>query len=74
MYIKANLGKDGMLFIGRLQESTGLELKDLLNNALTLLKWVIEERGAGRKIGSLDQAKKTFRELELPGLDRTKSK
>jgi hypothetical protein len=41
--------------------------KDFFNNALTLFKWAIEERRAGRQIASLDG--ELYRELRMPALD-----
>lgn len=41
---------------------------DLLNNALTILEWALEERAKGRLIVSLD--KKRCRELVMPCFTR----
>jgi hypothetical protein len=43
--------------------------KEFFNNALTLFKWAIEERRAGRQIASLDGAQGLYRELHMPALD-----
>ena len=40
--------------------------KEFVNWALTLLKWAIKERRAGRIIASVDEAKDSYKELELP--------
>ena len=54
----------------RLQELTGLRTrKDLVNNALSLLKWAIKERARGCSIVSVNEEKKTFVELAMPCLD-----
>ena len=42
--------------------------KDLLNNALTLLEWAIEEKKAGRSIASIDEKEKKYKELVMPVL------
>src|SRR5208282_347078 len=53
-----------------LMSLTGLRTKkELFNNALTLFKWAIEERRAGRQIASLDGARGLYRELHMPALD-----
>jgi hypothetical protein len=44
--------------------------KDLLNNALSLFQWVVEERKVGRQIASLDESKKSFKELDMPWMGR----
>lgn len=49
--------------------------KELLNNALTLLKWTIKQRKTGRIIGSIDKTDgrpETYRELSMPILDNIK--
>jgi hypothetical protein len=54
--------------IEELMSLTGiLTKKDFFNNALTLFKWAIEERRAGRQIASLDGG--LYRELRMPALD-----
>jgi hypothetical protein len=42
--------------------------KDLFNAALTLLRWAMKERKAGRVIASVDEARDTYKELEMPVL------
>jgi hypothetical protein len=43
--------------------------KDVVNNAITLLKWAARERGGGCTIVSLNRAKGTIKELEMPFLE-----
>lgn len=40
--------------------------KEFVNAALTLLKWAIKERRAGRVIGSIDETRNSYKELEMP--------
>lgn len=40
--------------------------KDLFNNALTIFEWAVNEVGAGRKVGSMDD--KEFTALSMPSL------
>ena len=42
--------------------------KDLINNALTLLEWVIKEKEEGRTIVSLDPSSKRYKEIVMPFL------
>jgi hypothetical protein len=43
--------------------------KDLLNTALTLLEWAVNEKASGRKIASVDVDNEVLRELVMPGLE-----
>ncbi len=43
--------------------------RELFGNALSLLKWAVEERKQGRDIGSQDSQDKQFHRLLLPALD-----
>lgn len=40
--------------------------KDLMNNALTILEWVMKQRKDGFVVGKLDTEKDKFGELEMP--------
>ena len=40
--------------------------KDLINNALSLLDWAINERNAGRIIASVDEKKRKYKEVVMP--------
>ena len=40
--------------------------KDLFNNALTLLKWAVRQVKEGNRIASVNDDRKTYRELEMP--------
>jgi hypothetical protein len=54
----------------RLAEDGGLRTKkELLNNALTLIKWAARQKAAGNQILSINQAGDTARELEMPFLE-----
>lgn len=43
--------------------------KELLNNALTLLKWVVKQTGRGSTIAAIDERDGTYKELSMPFLD-----
>ena len=40
--------------------------KEFMNNAITLLKWAINESEKGNKICSYDEKKDIYRELQMP--------
>jgi hypothetical protein len=51
----------------RLMERSGVRTKkDLLNNALTILEWALNEKGAGRIIASVDEEHDRYKELVMP--------
>lgn len=55
--------------LDELVRQSGLKTRtDLVNSALTLFEWAFRERLAGRSIGSLDEEKDRFKEIDLPGL------
>ena len=49
-----------------LARQAGVAKKDIINNALTVLEWAIEEVEAGRIIASVDETNDRYRELVLP--------
>jgi hypothetical protein len=48
--------------------------KDLFNNALTLLEWAIQEKRGGKKIASVDENNKRYKELVMPILEAVSAK
>jgi hypothetical protein len=53
--------------IESLMERAGIATKkEFVNWALTLLKWAIKERSAGRIIASVDERNDSYKELEMP--------
>jgi hypothetical protein len=49
-----------------MRESGVATKKEFVNSALTLLKWAINQRRAGRIIASIDEKTDSYRELEMP--------
>ena len=47
--------------------------KDLFNAALTLLRWAMKERRAGRIIASVDEKSEVLKELEMPILSEVRA-
>lgn len=66
---------DKALELQRLMESTNLKTyKDLINNALTLFEWAIQERFAGREIASVDESEQSYKTVQLPALTTIEQK
>jgi hypothetical protein len=47
--------------------------KDLFNAALTLLRWAMKERKAGKVIASVDEKRDSYKELEMPVLSEVRA-
>ena len=47
--------------------------KDLFNAALTLLRWAMKEKKAGRIIASVDEGRDVYKELEMPVLSEVRA-
>ena len=56
-----------------MQEGRVRTKKDLFNAALTLLRWAMKERRAGKIIASVDEASDTYKELEMPVLSEVRA-
>ncbi len=57
-----------------MKKASGIRTKkDLINNALTLLEWAINERRAGRTIASVDEKEMKFKEIVMPIFPSTQS-
>jgi metal-responsive CopG/Arc/MetJ family transcriptional regulator len=68
--IQLELPEDRVRELDELMDQTGLSTrKDLLNQALTLFKWALRERQAGRMIASVDEAQNRYKELSMPALE-----
>ena len=54
----------------QLMQSGGLKTnRDLLNNAITLLKWAAREKAKGAAIVSINESEGSCKELQLPFLE-----
>lgn len=52
-----------------LMETCGIATrKELLNNALTLFEWAVQQVLQGRMIASVNEAEQKYRELQMPVL------
>ena len=73
--IQFELSEDKVRELEALMEETGIRTKkDLINNALTLLEWAIQEKKAGRSIASIDEQEKLYKEITLPILSAVSAK
>jgi hypothetical protein len=53
-----------------LDETDTATMKDLVNNAFTVLEWAIDETNAGNEIAAINEGKQVFRVLITPILQR----
>jgi hypothetical protein len=54
-----------------LQQKTGsATMKDLFNNAMSVLEWTVDETMRGKEIASIDEEDKNYRVLVTPVLQR----
>ena len=68
--LQVEMTQDQMNELNRLQELGGLRTKkDLLNNAVTLLKWAVKEKSRGCAIVSVNEQDGVYKELEMPFLE-----
>jgi hypothetical protein len=68
--LQVEIEPNKMAELERLQELGSLRTKkDLLDNAVTILKWAARETAKGHSIASLNQSEGTVRVLQMPFLD-----
>lgn len=69
MRIQYEVSKKQEEAIKTLMEITGVKTRiDLLNNALSLFEWAVNEKKSGRSIASLDETDNVKREIVMPAL------
>ena len=67
--IQFELPEDKVRDLEELMKEAGISTrKDLFNNALTLLEWIVKEKKSGRIIASIDEENGKFKELVIPML------
>jgi len=55
----------------KLLNETGTEtMKDLVNNAFTILEWAVDETKAGNEIAAVNEGEEVYRVLITPALQR----
>ena len=55
-----------------MKEGKARTKKDFINAALTLLRWAMREKRAGRIIASVDEKRDVYKEIEMPILSEVK--
>jgi hypothetical protein len=75
MRVQLEFSKEKVAELKRLMERGNLKTyNDLFDNALTLMKWAIQEVEKGRGIGSFDDSEDLLKELAMPFLQHVASK
>jgi hypothetical protein len=71
MRLQFEFSEDRIAELKHLKEETGAEtLKELFNNALTILEWAIEEAKDGNEIAAVNEEGKAHRVFVTPLLER----
>lgn len=71
--INIEVDKQKLEEIKKLMEMAGvLTQKDLFDNALTLAKWMMRQKKAGKVVGALSDDER-FTELDMPILEHAKT-
>jgi len=53
-----------------LNETGTVTMKDLVNNAFTILEWAVDETKAGNEIAAVNEGNEVYRVLVMPVLQR----
>jgi hypothetical protein len=73
MRLELEISIDGIENLKRIMRFSGVKREEeLLDTAVALMMWAVEQRAEGRKIGSIDPEKEEYRELEIPLLQGMK--
>ena len=69
MRVQIDFAKSRVAELDELAKRCGLSTrKDLINNALTLFEWAVQEVSEGRVVASIDEKTEKYREVTLPAL------
>lgn len=67
MRLNFEISEDQMNSFKELQQRTGAgTMKDLVNNALTILEWAVDETAKGNEVAALNEDDKSYRILVTP--------
>ena len=70
MRLNFEFNESQMASFKTLQQRTGAgSMKDLLNHAITMLEWAVDETADGNEIAAVNDKKKTYRVLVTPLLN-----
>ncbi len=68
--VQFELSTEKVQEIAQLLQETDLRTKkELFNNALTLFKWAVNQRKAGKIIAAVDEKQEKYKEITMPALD-----
>jgi hypothetical protein len=71
--INIEVKKEKLDEIKKLMEIAGVNTqKELFDNALTLTKWMMRQKKAGKSVGALNDDDDRFTELDMPILENAK--
>jgi len=72
--VQLDIAKERVKEIDAMQAKCGLATrKDVFESAMTLFEWCVEQVSTGKRIVSMDATERYF-ELEMPALEKAKSK
>jgi hypothetical protein len=75
MRLNFEFPEDRIEELKQLQTETGTEsMKDLVNNAFTILEWAVKETENGNEIAAVNDSDETYRVLVIPLLQRVAKK
>ena len=75
MRLNFEFSEERVIDLKRFLDVTGTEtMKDLVNNAFTLLEWAVDEIKAGNEIAAVNENEKVYRVLVTPILQRVAKK
>ncbi len=67
MRLNLELTNEHMASLKLLQQKTGAAtMKDLVNNALSILEWAVDETTRGNEIAAVNEEKENYRVLVTP--------
>ena len=71
MRLNFEFSEEQIMDLKSLQQKTGAAtMKDLFNNAFSMLEWAVEETVNGNEVAALSEEDKNYRVLVMPLLQR----
>lgn len=71
MRLNLEISEERVLGFKQLLDATDTEtMKDLVNDAFTILEWVVDETKAGNEVAAINEDKQVFRACSLPELTK----
>jgi len=71
MRLNLEISEERVRGLERLLNATDTEtMKDLVNEAFTILEWVVDETKAGNEVAAVNEDKQVFRACSLPDLTK----